>query len=61
MKRYRLYRGTLREHADGEWVRYADAERLQDALHEVAEMIEHEADRTLIYNHCQQAAEAEGE
>ena len=31
---------------------------LRLALHEAAEMTEHEADRTLIFNHCKQAAEA---
>ena len=32
-------------------------DRLIYALNEAAEMIEHEADRTLIVNHCKQAAE----
>ena len=45
MKRYRFFQGKLREHSAGDWVRYADTERLQNALHEVAEMIEHETDR----------------
>jgi len=38
----------------------AAIERLRAALLEAAEMTEFENDRTLIYNHCKQAAEAAG-
>ena len=37
----------------------AEIERLRDALQEVAELSEY-ADRTQIFNHCKQAAEAAG-
>lgn len=36
-----------------------EVKRLRVALTEAAEMTEHEQDRTLIYNHCKQAATAE--
>jgi len=32
MIRYRLFRGKLREHAQGEWVRAEDVEAMQAAL-----------------------------
>ncbi len=38
----------------------AEVERLKAALLEAAELSEH-ADRTLIFNHCHQAAEAGGD
>ena len=39
----------------------AEVERLQEALREAAGMTEYEQDRTLIYNHCMEAAEGRDE
>ncbi|NQT40252.1 MAG: hypothetical protein HQ581_22355 [Planctomycetes bacterium] len=36
----------------------AEVKRLEAALRQAAEMTEHEDDRTRIFNHCMQAAEA---
>ena len=43
---------------DRAWL-VSEVDRLREALQEAAEMTEHEADRTLIYNYCKQAVEAE--
>lgn len=39
----------------------AQNKQLKQALADAAEMTEYEENRTLIYNHCKQAAEAAGE
>ncbi len=39
----------------------AEIRRLREALQEAADMTEHESDRTLIFNHCMEAAEAGGD
>jgi len=45
MKRYRYYRGKLREHPEGEWQRYDEVrpviDRLIDAIRDTGEWDEH--------------------
>ncbi len=45
--------------SDGVAKAKAEVKRLREALCEAAEMTDHEQDRTIIHNHCMQAAEAE--
>ncbi len=47
--------GVLRDAANEIQRLRAEVKRLRSALREAAEMTEHEADRTLIYNHCMDA------
>jgi hypothetical protein len=41
MTRYRLFQGKLREHPEGEWVRYEDVERENDNRDREGEMLEY--------------------